>query len=255
MSPFTPASSSSTPPTWLGFVWGLLGGVAASCLVIGFVAGYSMGGGSLATGTVAQNPPAVPSVPSVPDTPSKPVPEVTDEDHVRGNPNAKVTVIEYSDFECPFCKRNVDTMEQILEEYKDQVNIVYRHFPLGFHQNAQKEAEASECIADLGGNDAFWKFHDAIFERSTTNGTGFALDKLGPLAKELGVNQAKFQECLDSGKYASLVQGQMQSGADAGVQGTPGHFVINNETKDSKDISGAVPFSTFKTTIDEMLKS
>ena len=254
-TPFT--SSSASYPPWFGFVLGIFGGAAVSCLMIGLVLGYSVAGGGInlggGGGTVAANPPDAPVPPAPPAAPSGPVPPVTDRDHVRGNPKAKVTVIEYSDFECPFCKRHAPTMAQILTTYKDDVNVVFRHFPLSFHANAQKEAEASECVAELAGNDAFWKFHDAIFERSTVGGTGFALDKLPALAKEVGADEAKFKECLDSGKHAKYVQDQMQAGIDAGVQGTPGNFIVNNDTEESKDLSGAVPFASFKTEIDAML--
>lgn len=248
----SPFGSSSTYPSWFGFVLGLFGGAAVSCLLIGFVLGYSVAGGTNAGGggAVAANPPSEPPPTAAP---SKPVPPVTVLDHVRGNAKAKVTVIEYSDFECPFCKRHAPTMAKILETYKNDVNFVYRHFPLSFHQNAQKEAEASECVADLAGNDAFWKFHDAIFERSTVGGTGFALDKLPALAKEVGANEAKFKECLDGGKFAQRVQDQMQGGVESGVQGTPGNFIVNNDTKEAKELSGAVPFSNFKSVIDAML--
>lgn len=251
-SPF--GSSASITPRF-GFILGLFGGAAISCLLIGFVLGYSVAGGisvGARGGTVAVNPPPS-EPPPLPPAPSKPVPSVTDKDHVRGNPKANVTVIEYSDFECPFCKRHAPTMAKLLETYKDDVNIVFRHFPLSFHENAQKEAEASECVAELAGNDAFWKFHDAIFERSTVGGTGFALEKLPALAKEVGANEAKFVQCLESGKYAKVVQDQMQGGIEAGVQGTPGNFIVKNDTKESREISGAVPLSSFQSAIDQML--
>ncbi len=169
-------------------------------------------------------------------------------DHILGPKNAKVTLVEYSDFECPFCKRHYDTMKQIQAKYPNDVRVIFRHYPLSFHQNAQKEAEASECVAELGGNDAFWKFHDKIFTQTTSNGTGFALTGLGPAAKEVGVDQGAFQKCLDSGKYASKVAKEEQEGSDAGVQGTPGTFV------NGKLVEGAVPLSAFQQQIDAILK-
>ncbi len=258
-SPFDSTGSTQTP-VWTGFLVGLLAGLAISSLLIGLVLGATLAGGlnGISAGgspTVANQPPAAPTTPPpAPNAPSRAPAPVTARDHVRGNPKANVTVIEYSDFECPFCKRHAPTMAQLSTLYKDDVNVVFRHFPLSFHQNAMKEAEASECVAELGGNDAFWKFHDAIFERTTAGGTGFALEKLGPLAKESGVNEAKFKQCLDSGKYTKYVQDQMQEGIDAGVQGTPGNFIVDNDTKESRSISGAVPVTAFQSAIDAILK-
>lgn len=180
-------------------------------------------------------------------------PELTSDDRIRGNKNAKVALIEYSDMECPFCKRFHPTMQQVMAEYKDQVKWVYRDYPLNFHQNAQKEAEAGWCIFELGGNDAFWKFVDTLFERTTSNGTGFALDKLGPLAKEVGVDQAKFQSCLDTGKYTKKVQEQMATGTAEGVQGTPGTIILT-ENGDTQLINGALPYDQVKPMIDTALK-
>ena len=179
---------------------------------------------------------------------------VADSDHITGNKNAKITLIEYSDFECPFCKTAHPTMQEVLKTYGDKIRLVYRHFPLPFHQNAHKEAEASECIASLGGNDKFWNFVNAIFERTTSNGTGFALDKLGPLSSEIGVDQTQFQDCLDSGKYAQLVKDQSAEGSSAGVNGTPTTFVVDSKGN-VQSIVGAQPIDAFKTAIDQALKS
>jgi protein-disulfide isomerase len=180
------------------------------------------------------------------------VPPVTDQDHIRGNKNAKLTLIEYSDFECPFCKKFYPTTNQIVSEYKDNIRLVFRHFPLNFHANAQKQAEATECANELGGNDKFWEYHDKIFERTTSNGTGFALDKLVPLAKELSLDENKFKACLDSNKYAQHVKDDMAGGQKAGIQGTPGNILINAKGE-SKLISGALPFELFKQAIDQSL--
>jgi protein-disulfide isomerase len=177
---------------------------------------------------------------------------VTSSDHIRGNKNAKVTLIEYSDYECPFCKNFEPTIKQIMDTYGDKIRLVYRHYPLAFHANAQKEAEASECVAELGGNDAFWQFSDAIYERTTSNGTGFALDKLGPLAAEVGVDQAAFQACLDSGKYEKLVKDSITNGTASGVNGTPSTFVVDAKGN-SQLVVGAQPIESFKTAIDQAL--
>ncbi len=180
-----------------------------------------------------------------------PVPPVTKQDHIRGT--GSVTLVEYSDIECPFCKRFHPTMLKIMDEYKGKVRWVYRHFPLSFHANAQKEAEATECANEIGGNDAFWKYLDALIERTTSNGTGFALDQLVPLAKELGLNESKFKSCLNSGKFAQHVKDEMNAGSVAGVSGTPGTFLIGKDGK-SELISGAVPYESLKAALDTKLK-
>ncbi len=183
----------------------------------------------------------------------KAMPPVSDKDHIRGSSKVQVVLVEYGDFECPFCKRFQPTMQQVSKEYGDKVAWVYRHFPLPFHQNAQKEAEASECAAELGGNDKFWEFADKIYERTTSNGTGFPLENLTPLASELGLDGSTFQKCLDSGKYTNLVKNEESGGAKAGVNGTPGTIIVAKGGK--RDfINGALPFEQVKKQIDALLK-
>lgn len=182
------------------------------------------------------------------------LPEVTDEDHLKGSNKARIVLVEYSDLECPFCKQFHQTANKVVDEYDGQVAWVYRHFPLGFHQNAQKEAEASECAAELGGNDVFWEYIDKIIERTTSNGTGFALDKLVPLATEIGLNGNDFQKCLDSDKYKQKVLDQMAGGQGAGVSGTPGNILLDTKTGETRLIPGAVPFEQVKQVVDELLQ-
>lgn len=204
--------------------------------------------------SVANQPAATAPIAPPPAQEAKDVPKVSQEDHVRGDRNAQVALIEYSDMECPFCKRFHPTAQQVIDTYKGKVMWVYRHYPLSFHANAQKEAEAVECANELGGSDAFWKYLDTVYERTTSNGTGFALDKLVPLAKELGLDETKFTLCLDSGKYAAHVKDDMDGGSKSGVTGTPGNILLNIKTGKSNLIAGAVPFETMKAAIDEILK-
>jgi len=185
--------------------------------------------------------------------PAGKIKEVSDDERIRGNKNAKVTLVEYSDFECPFCKSFHPTTKELLKTYGDKIRLVFRDYPLPFHQNAQKEAEAGRCIAELGGNEAFWNYADKIFERTTSNGTGFALTDLGPLAAEVGVNQQSFQQCLDSEKYAKAVKDEVTEGATAGVNGTPTSFIIDSKGK-VQMLVGAQPVDAFKTVIDQILK-
>lgn len=251
----------SALPSKTAFYLGLIGGVLAICtLGFLFLLGGLLRGGSFSLGNLnpriaAVDPGAREPAPT-PDSgttqPSSPPPAVSATDHIRGDVNAKVTLIEYSDFECPFCKQFHATMQQAMDNYKGKIRWVFRHYPLSFHQNAQKEAEASECVAELGGNDAFWKFTDAIFTRTTSNGTGFAIDALPDLAKEIGVDSVKFKTCLDSGKYAQFVKDQETAGATAGVNGTPGTFVVSADGK-SQLVPGALPYASIKQIIDGVL--
>ena len=234
-----PSSSNSNP--WFGLSMGLFG------LIVGYaLAGVLPGGvGSSVNlpAQVPQNNDAVPS-PSPPAPPADNVPKVDPKvDHIRGNAKAIISIIEYSDFECPFCQRHHPTMQQVLKEYGDDVNWVYRHFPLGFHQNAEPAALASECANEFGGNDGFWKFTDLIFEK----GFDFAAH-----AKELGFDAAKFDDCVKSGKYKQHVQDDMSGGSGAGVDGTPGNIVLNNKTGKAELVSGAQPLANFKAAIDRL---
>jgi protein-disulfide isomerase len=158
--------------------------------------------------------------------------------------NAKVTLVEYSDFQCPFCSRHLPTVKQALKDFPNEVNLVYRHYPLSFHPEAQKSAEASECAAKLGGNDAFWKMHDELF----TNQATLSRSLYTELAKKIGLNTVNFDKCLDGGEMAAKVNTDLQEGTTAGVEGTPATFV------NGQLISGAVPYSELKAAIQAALK-
>lgn len=179
------------------------------------------------------------------------MPEVTEEDHIRGAEDPEIYLVEYSDFECPYCNKFHPTMEKVMEEYGDRVAWVYRHYPLSFHPQAQISAEASECVAKLGGNDAFWSFTDRLYKDAAAEG-GEALteDKLLAAASELGVN---IQSCLDSEEMADAVTDDFVGGRAAGVSGTPGTVLITKEG-DGEVISGALPYTQVKTILDKYLE-
>lgn len=166
--------------------------------------------------------------------------EITKSDHIRGNPEAVVTIVEFSDFQCPFCQRFHPTVQQILEDYPNEVRWVYKHFPLGFHEQAQPAAEASECAAEQG---KFWEFADGLFENQSRLGEGLYKE----LAQNLGLNTNQFEKCLSSGRYKSHIQADYQQGVKAGVTGTPGSFI------NGKAVSGAVPYNTLKAAIENAL--
>lgn len=174
---------------------------------------------------------------------------VTEKDHVFGNENAKISLIEYSDFQCPYCRRFHDIAKSVVDAYGDDVNWVYRHYPLEFHEPAASlQAVAGECVAELGGNDKFWEFADKIFESNLIHN-----EELTVLAGDLGLDGVAFATCLDSGKYDDLIQKQLQNGIESGVKGTPGTIILNNETGEAFLVSGAQPLTVFANIIDGML--
>ncbi len=177
---------------------------------------------------------------------------VTDQDHIRGATSAKVTVIEYSDLECPFCKKFHPTMQQLLTEYPNDVRWVYRHAPLvQLHSKAPKEAEATECAGEQG---RFWEMTDKIFEVTPAN-NGLDLADLPKLAQQVGVaNMPQFQSCLDSGKYTKHVQDDLADAQTAGMQGTP-YSVVLAASGEKLPLSGAQPYSAVKQLVDQALKS
>lgn len=230
----------------------IAGAIVASAIFLLVIIPQSKGSGS--KNTVAFNPPPAAAPSPVAGQPvainNRPVDAKND--HIRGSNLAEVTLIEYSDLECPFCKRFHPTVQQIVADYKGKVRWVYRHFPLTqLHSKAPKEAEATECVAKLGGNEAFWKYIDKIFEVTPAN-NGLDLALLPKLAGEVGINVSAFQKCLDSGEMTAKVKADEQDALNAGGQGTPYSVLI---TKDGKKVpvSGALPIDQIKLTIDSLL--
>ncbi|HEV3457040.1 MAG TPA: thioredoxin domain-containing protein, partial [Thermoanaerobaculia bacterium] len=160
----------------------------------------------------------------------------------RGPASAPVTIVEFSDFQCPFCSRVTPTLEQVVSKYGSKVRLVFRQFPLPMHPNAAKAAEAALCANEQG---KFWEMHDAMFKDQA----GLAVDGLKTKAAGIaGLNAASFNSCLDSGKETPAVQGDMQAGSKAGVNGTPAMFV------NGRFISGAVSTDDLSKVIDDELK-
>lgn len=225
------------------FAFGLVSGIALTLVLNTFsgVAIAAPGGNNNSGGKIAVNNAANVPTNNAAAAPAGQLAAATSEDHVRGDlKKADVVIIEYSDFECPFCSRHHPTMEQVVEEYGDQVAWVYRHFPLSFHPQAVPSALASECAAEQG---KFWEFADELI----LNQASLSDSYYKTLAGELGLNKNKFNDCLDTKKYQAVVDEHTASGAAAGVSGTPATF-INGQL-----ISGAVPFASLKTVIDAEL--
>jgi len=173
--------------------------------------------------------------------PNLPRVEVAAKGPSRGPDNATVTIVEFSDFQCPYCGRVYPTVEKLMKDYDGKVRLVFRHFPLSFHPQAEKAAEAAACAQDQG---KFWQMHDKMF----TNQQKLAVDDLKSFAKDLGLDQGKFDKCLDSGEKAAMVSADEKDGEQAGVSGTPAFFI------NGIFINGAVPYEQFKETVDRELK-
>ena len=218
-----------------------------------------------------------------PGTVAEEIREVQEDDHVKGNPNADIVIVEYSDTECPFCKQFHETMNRIISEYggNGEVAWVYRHFPIPqLHPKAQKQAEALECAAEQGGNDMFWKYTDKVYATTKSNNSldsgihnSPATPPNGPdgkpyytqatprsatdagvlsdIARELGLNVEQFENCLVSGKYVERVNKDVDEVVAAGGQGTPHSIILVNG--DQIPLEGAQPYETVKGLIDSLL--
>lgn len=167
-----------------------------------------------------------------------------DDDPFIGDEDAPVTIIEFSDFQCPYCQRFYsETLPSILSNYVEtgKVKIVFRDFPLGFHQYAQKASEAAECADDQG---KFWEYHDRIFENQNL----LSESNLKAWAQDLNLDTEEFNDCLDSGKYTEEVQEDMKDGSSYGVSGTPSFFINGIQ------LTGAQPYAAFEEIIEQELE-
>ncbi len=178
---------------------------------------------------------------------------ISESDHILGNPNAPVKIVEYSDLECPFCQRLHPIMKQIMEIYgkEGKVAWVYRHFPLKNHPNAFPEAVASECVASIKGNLVFWDFIDRFFVLSQVNGLT-DLSVARNVALGLGVDAKAYDECILSKKFDTRIQAQITDGINTGVSGTPYSIIIAKNGKKFV-VSGALPMEAFSSAIDSAL--
>ena len=215
----------------------------------------SPNGNTTNTGTTGTTPDTQPSVVSA----------SVDDDAVLGDPNAPMTIIEFSDYQCPFCRKFwTETYPQIKSQYVDsgKVKIVFRDFTLtSIHPMAQSSAEAVECVREKGGDAAYFKYHDKIFSEQNILDSGsstgavtktvvYTNDDLKTWASEIGYD---IGSCLDSGKYKSEVQKDLSDGSRAGVQGTPGFIIMKSDSGKGTLLAGAYPFSAFQQVIESEL--
>ena len=178
-------------------------------------------------------------------------------DHVLGSSKARVLVIEYSDTECPFCKNFHATMNTIMQEYGKDGNVawVYRHDPIAqLHPKSFKEAVATECAANLGGNSKFWEYINKLYEITPSN-NGLYPKELINIAKTVGLSSTAFDTCLNSGEFDPKVKADIKNAEEAGIQGTPYSVVVDTKTNQYYPIEGAYPYATVKSAIDMILKS
>lgn len=200
------------------------------------------------------NAPAAPANPGQPAVATK-IRGIQKDDHVRGNPNAPVVIVEFSDTECPFCKQFHGTMKEVMSAFGESGKVawVYRHFPLtSLHPKANKEAEALECAAEFGGNDGFWKYTDRLYEVTPSN-NGLDAAQLPLIAEYVGLNKSTFAKCLESGKHKARVDKDMNEVVAAGGRGTPHSIVLFGG--EQLPIEGGQPFEVVKTMIDTLLSN
>ena len=231
-------------------------GMITAFLVLGTIGFFALGnyvlkGNGFASDNIAAaekttNPDTGTTTKTPTPAPAAEVPGVDKDDHIRGEENAPLTIIEYSDMECPFCNQFHETMKQVMTTYEGKVRWVYRHFPLSFHPQAKPTAVAAECAGEQG---KFWEFADVMFANQDQLGDSF----FKQTAKDLGLNTGNFDTCLTSGKYDAVIAQDQKEGSAAGVTGTPGSFFIDqNGTVQS--IRGALPFSSVQALIDAALQ-
>jgi len=196
-----------------------------------------------------------PAAPALPPAPKHPTVSI-DNDPYRGDANAPLTLIEFSDYQCPFCGRHAqETLPKIEAEYikTGKVKYVFRDFPLSFHKQAMKAAQAAHCAGEQG---KYWEMHDRFFGDQKV----LALGDFSTDVKALGLNATPFETCLNSDKYQSEVEKDMADGKQAGVTGTPGFFLGRTEPgspliKDTTVLVGAQPYANFKAALDALLSA
>ena len=169
------------------------------------------------------------------------LPVSADDDPTMGPANAPVTIVEFSDFQCPYCKLSLPTIKEILAKYPGKVRVVYRDYPGPNHPHAQQAAEAAQCAGDQG---KFWEYHDSLFERQAP-GTGWNFIEL---AKEIGLNQDALAACLNTGLYRKEVAKDLRDGFKLGITSTPTFFI------NGRPLVGAKPLAEFQAVIDRLLK-
>jgi protein-disulfide isomerase len=231
------------------FFFGLAIGVAAA-LVVNTAVAYNGGNLRLKGAEKVGDKVAAAAAPAAAAAAAQPDPEpaggpvtpLKADDHIRGPKNAKVVMIEYSDYQCPFCERHHPTMQKLMTDFPGQVSWVFRHFPLSFHPNAIPAANAAECASE---QNKFWEYTDALFadQRQDLQPDSF----YEGLATAQRMNLTQFKSCYSSKKYSSRISNDQSEGAASGVNGTPATFI------NGKLVSGALPYESIKQMVQAAL--
>lgn len=179
---------------------------------------------------------------------------VDETDYIRGNPNAPIMIVEYSDYDCPFCKQYHETMNRVIDEFgiSGRVAWTYRQFPLAqLHPNSPKISEAALCVGDIGGNDAFWSFSDLIFEsRSVDEPTN--VTKLPQYAEKSGISEDDYIACMTDGRMRDTVVASIEDGFNSGARGTP--YTVLTVGDQEAVISGAQPYEVVRGIIENLIE-
>jgi protein-disulfide isomerase len=181
---------------------------------------------------------------------------VNDNDHILGNPNAPVIIVEFSDSECPYCKDFHKTMKRVMSEYgqSGKVAWIYRQYPIAeLHPLAPKQAEGLECASEIGGNTKFWDLVNAIYERPASS-VPLDQNELVKLGASLGLDEKKFSDCVQSGRTALKIQEDAKDAINAGMRGTP-HSILVTKSGEKIAIRGAQPYDVMKTLIEAALET
>lgn len=179
--------------------------------------------------------------------------QIDSTDYIKGNPNAPILIVEYSDYDCPYCKQYHTTLKQIMDEYaiNGRVAWVYRQFPIGqLHPNSPKISEAALCVGSLGGNEAFWTFSDLVFEERELDEPTNPI-KLPDYAETAGVNRAEFEACVSSGKMEEQVRKSVEDAFNIGARGTP--YTVIMVGSEQAVVNGAQSYDTVKGILDNLI--
>lgn len=173
--------------------------------------------------------------------------------HIYGSMDAQFTLVEFSDLECPYCKRFHDTPKQMADKSEGRINWEWQHYPLAFHNPmAEVAAHASECVGEVAGNKSFWAFTGEWFSRTQLNGQG--IEDIERLAQEVGAPLDAYRQCMDSGKYQALIEDQIKKGTNMGVTGTPATVVVDNLTGNKLLVKGAQSTQVLLQTMQQLVK-